>query len=204
VTIPFDAFVGGLRGLLYMSEATALVPLVVDRAEKGDWAPFVATTASLQDGFAQGMSLGMFFSVVCSEDAPFISDADIVREGKGTWAGEELARHVLQGCTLWPRGQVPPDYLTPVSSEVPVLLFSGELDPVTPPSWGEEARRHLPHSLHVTVPGVGHNTMGMGCVRALVADFLARGSVEGLTPTCGTDPALVRPPFFTSFAGPTP
>ena len=38
----------------------------------------------------------------------------------------------------------------------------------------------------------------------IVADFLARGSVQGLTPTCGTDPALVRPPFFTSFAGPTP
>jgi fermentation-respiration switch protein FrsA (DUF1100 family) len=99
---------------------------------------------------------------------------------------------------------VPKGYLTPVSSDVPVLLLSGELDPVTPPSWGEEAARHLPHSLHVTVPGVGHNTLGAGCVRSLMADFIARGSVTGLSPTCGADAGLARPPFFTSFAGPTP
>jgi hypothetical protein len=37
-----------------------------------------------------------------------------------------------------------------------------------------------------------------------MADFLARGSVEGLSHTCGTDPGLARPPFFTSFAGPNP
>ncbi|MBF5041509.1 alpha/beta hydrolase [Aggregicoccus sp. 17bor-14] len=202
VTIPFDAFVGGLRGLLYMSEATALVPLVVDRAEKGDWAPFVAVTAGLQDGFAQGLSLGMFFSVVCSEDAPFITEEAIAREGRGTWAGEGFARKLLRGCEVWPRGKVPEDYLKPVSSPVPVLLLSGELDPVTPPSWGEEAARHLPHSLHVTVPGVGHNTLVMGCARSLMADFIVKGSVEGLQPRC--DPSLGRPPFFTSFAGPTP
>ncbi|HET9452025.1 MAG TPA: alpha/beta hydrolase [Aggregicoccus sp.] len=206
VEIPFEAFVGGLRGLLYMPEAAALAPLVIDRVEKGDWAPFVAMTASLQDGFAQGMSVGMFLSVVCREDAPFISEEDVARETKGTWAGEVLARPLLRSCALWPRGAVPEEYLAPVSSQVPVLLLSGELDPVTPPSWGDEAARHLPHSLHVTVPGVGHNTVGMGCVRSLMADFLARGSVEGLTPGCGAgaDPALARPPFFTSFAGPHP
>ena len=33
-----------------------------------------------------------------------------------------------------------------------------------------------------------------------MADFVTRGSVEGLTPDCGSD--LKRPPFFTSFAAP--
>ncbi len=202
VAIPFDAFVSNLRGMLYLSEATALVPLVLDRAERGDWGPFVASTLGLQDGFSNAFSVGMLLSVVCAEDAPFTSEADIARETKGTWAGEGIARNLLGACDVWPRGEVGKDYHQPVRSEVPVLLLSGELDPVTPPSWGEEAKRHLPHSLHVTVPGVGHNTLGMGCVRSVMADFLARGSVEGLTPTC--ERAGSRPPFFTSFAGPTP
>ena len=202
VVIPFDAFVSNLRGMLYLSEATALVPLVLHRAEQGDWGPFVASTLGLQDGFSESFSSGMLLSVVCAEDQPFTREEDIVREAKGTWAGEGIARNLLRACEVWPRGKVAGDFHQPVRSEVPVLLLSGELDPVTPPSWGEEAHRHLPHSLHVTVPGVGHNTLGAGCVRSVMADFLARGSVEGLTPTC--DKAGSRPPFFTSFAGPQP
>jgi pimeloyl-ACP methyl ester carboxylesterase len=97
---------------------------------------------------------------------------------------------------------VPKGYREPVKSDVPVLLLSGELDPVTPPEWAEDAKRTLTHSLHVTLPGVGHGTSAIGCARALMADFVARGSVEGLEPKCGE--GLKRPPFFTSFAGPVP
>ncbi len=112
-----------------------------------------------------------------------------------------MVRNMLEPCKVWPKGTVPEGYREPVTSVVPTLLLSGELDPVTPPSWGEEAKKTLSHSLHVVVPGVGHNTVVLGCVQSLMADFVKQGSVEGLKSTCGSD--LTRPPFFTSFAGPS-
>ena len=66
-------------------------------------------------------------------------------------------------CEFWPRGRCAEGYREPVASAVPALLLSGELDPVTPPSWGEDARRTLTHSLHVVVPGMGHGALGTGC-----------------------------------------
>ncbi len=202
ITITHDGFTAVLRGLLYMPEAASLVPLVLDRATQNDWRPLVAIHQSLSHGSKRNMSQGMFFSVVCAEDAPHISPEAIAREAKGTWLGEAGVGNMLLPCAFWPRGELPKGYRDPVKSDVPVLLLSGELDPVTPPSWAENAKQTLTRSLHVTLPGVGHGTSSIGCARALMADFVARGSVEGLEPKCGE--GLKRPPFFTSFAGPVP
>lgn len=201
-TISRDMFTGALRGLLYLPEASALVPYVLDSALRGDYRPYVAAGSSLAGSLAKNMSQGMFLSVVCSEDAPFITEEKITKEASKTWLGPGPVRKVLQPCGFWPKGTLPPNYRDAVSSKVPVLLLSGELDPVTPPSWAEEARKTLPNSLHLALPGVGHGTSAFGCVRTLMSSFIDRASVEGLDGSCGQK--FLRPPFVTSFAGPEP
>ena len=196
------AFAAVLRGLLYLPESAAMVPLIIDRATEGDLRPLVAIHANMGSGSDGNLAQGLFLSVVCTEDAPLISDEAIVRESRGTWMGERALRDMLRPCAFWPRGSVPEGYREPVKSDVPVLLLSGELDPVTPPAWAEDARKTLSNSKHVVLPGVGHGTSSIGCARALMADFVARGTVEGLDTHCGE--GLARPPFFTSFAGPVP
>jgi pimeloyl-ACP methyl ester carboxylesterase len=202
ITLSRRAFLQMMFGQLYQPEIATLVPLMLDRATQGNWAPFVALSQGVSGGMSDTISHGMFFSVVCAEDAPFITDEDITRQAKGTWFGAQMVRDMLEPCKVWPKGTVPEGYREPVTSSVPTLLLSGELDPVTPPSWGEEAKKTLGNSLHVVVPGVGHNTVVLGCVQSLMADFVKQGSLEGLKPACGSD--LTRPPFFTSFAGPVP
>ncbi|MBN1210392.1 MAG: alpha/beta fold hydrolase [Myxococcaceae bacterium] len=202
VTLSRYTFLQMLFGQLYAPEIAMLVPLMLDRATKGDWAPFVALSQGITGGMSDTISRGMFYSVICTEDAPFITGEAIAREAEGTWFGEQVVRNMLEPCKVWPKGTLPEGYRGPVSSSVPTLLLSGELDPVTPPAWGEEAKKTLSHSLHVVVPGVGHNTASVGCIQSLMADFVRQGSLEGLKSTCG--PELTRPPFFTSFAGPVP
>jgi len=73
---------------------------------------------------------------------------------------------------------------------------------VTPPSWAAEAAKTLPNSLQIVVPGVGHGATVSGCVPGLVARFLADGSVAHLDASCAQSQS--RPPFFVSFAGPSP
>jgi pimeloyl-ACP methyl ester carboxylesterase len=195
-------FLSELFGHLYSPELAALVPLMLDRATRGEWAPFVALSVGLTEGMERTVSQGLYYAVVCAEDAPFFDRAAVEREAKGTWFGPDMGLETLAVCEGWPRAALPEGYREPVASDVPTLLLSGELDPVTPPAWAEEAKRTLSRGLHVVVPGVGHNTLGADCARSLMHDLLERGSVEGLTPACG--PGLTRPPFFTSFAGPVP
>ena len=61
---------------------------------------------------------------------------------------------------MWPRGEIPADFLEPVRSNAPVLIFSGNLDPVTPPSDGEDVARYLPNSRHIIIPEGGHGHSG--------------------------------------------
>jgi pimeloyl-ACP methyl ester carboxylesterase len=211
VTVDRDAFVGTLRSLLYLPEATSLVPLILDRAMSGDLSAFVTAAVGLAGGIDTSMALGMFFSVICAEDAPFFDDAALEREAAGTFVGAGPGRAMVRACKWWPRGELPAGYRDPVASDRPVLLLSGELDPVTPPSWAADAKKTLPGAVSLDVDGVGHNTTGVACVRSLMADFVKKGAR-----LADRDPAalparldacahgLKRPAFFTSYAGPEP
>ena len=202
VTIEHDAFVAMLRAVLYAPELASLLPLTIDRAARGDFSPYVAQAVTLQRGFSGAMSLGLLFSIVCAEDAPAIAPGEMESAARNTFLGAAVGEVFEKVCKIWPREPLPESYREPIRSEKPVLLLSGELDPVTPPSWAAEAAKTLPNSLQIVVPGVGHGATVAGCVPRLIAQFLADGSVKNLDGSCAS--AQSRPPFFVSFAGPSP
>lgn len=195
-----DAFLSALRGMLYSAELSALVPLALDRAISGDLTPFVGLAMELGASMERTFATGMFLSVVCAEDVPFFGMADVEREAAGTLFGAASAREVVRACGLWPRGDVPARFRDPVESDVPVLLVSGALDPVTPPAWAEDAKKTLRRSASVVFTGTGHNAATTACARRVVASFVDRGTVEGLDAACAAE--IPRPAFFTTFAGP--
>ncbi|HUR32947.1 MAG TPA: alpha/beta hydrolase [Vicinamibacterales bacterium] len=184
---------------LYSPEVAALLPQLLTDAAHGNFQGLLALAfaADLPKG---AMSEGLFLSVVCAEDMPRISAEDITRETAGGFIGSAMFDTRMKPCAFWPKGPVADDYYAPVTSSKPVLLFSGEDDPVTPPSWGEHVRQSLANSRHVVVPGAGHITLMRGCVPDLVDRFLQSASVAGLDASCLT--TLHRPPFFTSYTGP--
>lgn len=201
VSIGRDAFAQALRNALYSPERAALIPWMVHRLEGGDAEPFVALTQGVSSGFEETIALGMFFSVICSEDATQVQPADIAGATEGTFLGRKFTDELLEACRSWPRGAVPPSYFEPVRSDIPVLLLSGALDPVTPPAWAEEAKKTLPNSLHLTVPGVGHGAAYLGCMPRLIEQFIESASTS-FDAECLR--SQKRPPFVVSFAGPTP
>jgi pimeloyl-ACP methyl ester carboxylesterase len=144
----------------------------------------------------------MHLAVVCNEDAPFFDLPTIAADNAGSYLGSAPALRYVEACRGWPRADVPAADRAPVSSNVPVLLLSGEVDPVTPPSNAAAAARTLPNSLQITVPGEGHGALQRSCTRRIVGDFLERASVAGLSTDCLRDAKPTR--FFTTFAGPQP
>ena len=196
------AFVANiLAGALYSPLTAALIPELIRRAHAGDFQGLLAL-GLVNERAAENMSVGMQLSVVCAEDYPRIKPDDAVRESEGSVFAEHLLRSQLRACEFWPKGRVPASYYEPVTSAVPALVLSGDLDPVTPPFWGETVATYLRNSRHIIVPGTGHGTVATGCGARLVQDFVERGTVDGLDTSCLE--GLRRPPFFLTPAGPDP
>ena len=189
-----------VRNLLYVPQLGALLPLAVEQALQGDFGTFIAAA----DAFARGVQIssGMFLSVVCAEDVPRFGASEVEEQTRGTFLGGDWLGEVRAACDAWPAARLPESYFEPVRSDTPSLLLSGNLDPVTPPSWGEQVARELSRSRHIVVPGAGHGASSLGCVPGLIADFLETLTPNELDASCVE--RLERPAFFTSVQGPSP
>lgn len=191
-----------LASTLYIPTASSLIPALIERAEQDDFQGLLALASLGDSGAPPNMSVGMQLSVICAEDAPRITPADVTKESAGSLFGPYVMRLQQDACTFWPRGEVAEAFYEPVTSPVPTLVMSGEIDPVTPPVWGEETARHLPASKHIVIPGTGHTAGGSGCGLRIIRAFLTKGDTEGLDTSCVAN--VKRPPFFVTPAGPDP
>jgi len=187
-----------LFGAFYSPLTTSLLPLLIERAEQNDFQAVIAMGFANED-VADLLSPGMFLSVICNEDVPRVTGQDRDRMASESFLGD-LFRYRLRPCGFWPRTEIAEEYYEPVKSDAPVLILSGQLDPVTPPRWGDHIAEHLPNARHLVVPGVGHGVMGQGCVTRLVNQFIDEGTAENLDANCIEQ--LRRPPFFITPAGP--
>jgi pimeloyl-ACP methyl ester carboxylesterase len=188
-----------VRLLSYSPETAALLPLLIHSAAQGDDAPLAAQSLMVSEDLARSVSLGMNLAVICAEDAPFLQPEALAQATRDTYLQSTETDNIQHMCAVWPRGDIPADFKQPVTSAAPVLLLSGEADPVTPPSNADEVARTLSQSLRLVVPGDGHNVIYRGCVPRVAADFVKSGSVQGLDTACVQS---IRPlPFFVSFTG---
>jgi pimeloyl-ACP methyl ester carboxylesterase len=186
---------------LYDPTVSSLVPLLIDEADKGNFTGFLALNA-ISDSMATNMSMGMQFSVLCAEDAPRIDRTSIDRDSAGTFLGTGMTELRLKACDIWPHATMDPDYYINKPSDVPALILSGHLDPVTPPSWGEEIASKWKNARHVIVPASAHGAWNHGCVMKLMSQFLNDGSAANLDTSCVD--RVKRPPFFLGPSGPDP
>ncbi|MBK8986652.1 MAG: alpha/beta fold hydrolase [Chloroflexi bacterium] len=200
MTLGREDFMQSIFALLYSADFVSLLPLLIhNAAASGDVAPIVSPVLSISS--STGIYQGMFYAVVCSEDAPLIDPAQTEALQAGALFGL-VADDLLTACADWPRADVPEALRQPVTAVIPTLLLSGEADPITPPQYADSVAAALPQSLHLVIPGYGHDVLTMGCIPSVVAAFISSGSVTGLDTTCLAE--IQPPPFFVSPAGPRP
>jgi pimeloyl-ACP methyl ester carboxylesterase len=201
VQIRASLVAGMIFGALYSPLTSSVLPSLLERAEHNEFQGLLAL-AFIAEGTVDNMSLGMQLSVLCSEDSPRYTSGDLQREAAGTVFGAGLMMGQARACEFWPKGRVDASYYEPVQSEVPTLVLSGDLDPVTPPTWGQAVTKHLSNVRHYTMPGTGHGVMATACGNRLITQFIEQGSVEKLRDTCIGN--VKRPGFFLTPAGPEP
>ena len=170
-----DELIGFLFQSLYITDIIPLLPDIIFRTGLGDF----AAVAALEGAFLtqlDDISVGMHYSVQCSEEAPFTTqeDLDSVAETHPRLRGLADRNPILPLCRAWGARQADSDENQPVKSGIPALVLAGEYDPITPPSWGRRAAGSLANGAFFEFPGVGHGVSFSGgeCPIGIAQDFL--------------------------------
>lgn len=191
----YDHFAGVVRMYAYSPVSAAVLPLVIHQADQGEYEALLSMMRMLARDLSGQMASGMHNSVICTEDADEL-DAQSPAQGdsESTLLGDRFVEYLQLACEVWPRGTRPENFREPLTGELPVLLVSGEYDPVTPPRYGEQVAAKLENARHLVLNGQGHSLVGTGCMPELAAQFIEQADAGGLDATC-LDRLAAPPPF---------
>jgi pimeloyl-ACP methyl ester carboxylesterase len=183
VPLTHESFAGLLRMALYQRDLAQLIPLTLSRASAGDYRTLAALLVLAEAQQEEmGISMGMHYTILCNEDFPRMISREPVDSHH--FLGLNLVDGLHEICDFWPRAALREGYYEPVRSDAPLLLLSGQRDPVTPPRWAELTAETLPNSRHLVVPGGHHIVSFEGCLPRLIARYVHSGSHRNLDVSC--------------------
>ena len=177
--------VGFLFQSLYVTDLVAFLPEIIDRAADND-VDIIGVVMGALISDVERVAIAMQLAVQCQDEIPF--------EDRGR-AAEAAAEHplvegffersitlgpaVFDVCDRWDAGEPEPAADEPVTSAIPALVLTGELDPITPPRWGEEVAADLINSYFFTFPFTGHGVLpSHGCAEQMIHQFLDDPATE--------------------------
>jgi len=192
-----------VRLLLYAPETMATIPVMIDQAAAGHYLPLAAQSILALERVTESIADGMHNAVVCTEDAPSFGAAEADRSALAdTYLGPNMIETLTTVCAIWPKGVLDDDLHTPFTSTVPTLMISGELDPITPPAYGDLLLKQFSRGQHLVARGQGHGVLARGCMPRLAAEFVTNPSNQSMDAQCldRSPPA----PIFLNSLGPPP
>ena len=181
LTMTRAKFMGAIRMALYSSSIRALLPHAIHQAANDNFQAIMGLYALNLD--STGIAMGMHASVVCGEDWQRMTPSER-EEVNSTYFGQEMIKGFEQSCSVWNVPAVDESFSAPISSDIPTLVLSGQVDPATPPSWGELAMEKLTNAKHFVAPYATHGVAGQSCGNDLVAQLVETGGVSELDGEC--------------------
>ena len=198
VNMTSDSFLGTVHNILYSALDARRLPYLIHSAYNGRWEPFMARRNAASDFSGDGpVARLMHLAVVCAEDMPRLT-AQLKAADAAPLTAPMLERMDAM-CAMMK--VAPAANKAPTVIVAPVLMLSGELDPVTPPHRAEAAGQYMQKVQHLTVAWAGHGVSQLGCAPRLLREFLDK-------PADNVDGACLKeipaPTFQLGSAGPQP
>ncbi len=168
-----DTVLSMIFQMLYSTELIPFLPRTIYDIRDGDYSFFARIMGVFV--FDDSVSYGMYYSVLCAEDADFTtSDVDLSGLPDQLKAYEEgSAEYMLEACRLWNVETLGPAVDEPVQSSVPTLLLTGHFDPITPPEYARLAAQSLSNSYLYEFPAGGHGELTSNdCADNIMLQFL--------------------------------
>ncbi len=199
VLVSPGTFYGMVRAPLYMPSAASALPRALNDAFDGRFDALMGLNQVLASPNPRDrMFEGMHFAIMCAEDFPRMTQAPAERKRLEM---DPLARAYLSICPSLPARTMEPAYHRVGTSPVPVLIFSGAADPVTPPPHGESTAKALgPKSRHVVVEHLAHGVFSQGCVPDMMQRFFdAKEDDQALAVEFACIQKIPAPRFFVPY-----
>ncbi|MCI0695984.1 alpha/beta hydrolase, partial [candidate division KSB1 bacterium] len=178
-----EFFAGSFFSALYSSRTIPVLPWVIYEARNGNYGP-------LQDNVLNGyftwdgIATVMHYSSNCNDEIAFDTyealdhSADDLPEALQFYFDLD-AFVTWEICNDWDLPDPNPIENQSVFSDIPTLLLSGSLDPITPSIWADAAAETLENHFSFVIPGGGHGvSFAYGCAQAMLLDFLDDPSAE--------------------------
>jgi len=192
-----DKFVNIILRQLYGMETRSMVPLIIHQAFLNNYQPLIGLISANEN--AMQMYVGLTFNIICNEDLPKMTKKMQMQDSNNNFDGGSSLKNMKAVCDLWPKYSVDDSFYQPVTANIPTLILSGDLDPVTPPSNGEHSANSLPNSHHIIVKNNAHIVASTRCGINMVNDFLNQGDAKKIDQSCLLD--LPAESFMTSLNG---
>ena len=137
-----------------------------------------------QNEGGMGIYVGLHFNIVCNEDFPRISNEMKAADADNSFAKGMSLDMVAKVCSVWPKYQPSEAFYQTVDADIPTLVMSGDLDPVTPVSNGEKSHENLPNSHHIISKNNAHIVASTVCGIKIVNEFLEQQKPTELDESC--------------------
>ena len=157
---------------LHDVQAIPRVPSIVADAAAGRYQALAALVKGNQG--PSSFTWGLRYSVWCAEEMPFEDPARIAAQTSPALGlgGINEGAASPEECRAWRVAPAAAEENTPVASDVPVLVFAGEFDPDTPPSWGRGLLDAMPNARYVELRGRSHGAGFSACGGEIAQAFL--------------------------------
>jgi pimeloyl-ACP methyl ester carboxylesterase len=160
-----------LQSLLYSRGGAQQVPRVIAQFD-GELSQIDELLQAIVDS-GETVSDAVYLSVACREIPSADVDAAQLANplAKKLSEASYLTSAFSKLCNLWGAAhESTPAH--PTHSDVPVLVLTGELDPVVPPGWGVRVAEGLSSAQVLTIPGEGHVPGDSLCGTQAVGNFM--------------------------------
>jgi pimeloyl-ACP methyl ester carboxylesterase len=173
-TIPVTAnfFAGRVRYMLASPQTAGLVPAFIVGVANRDYdvvREFVEQVLSAD--ISQLPNQALFMTMVCPQGASSLEAIETASsEYSEPFRFGGFSVNDFAACQAW--GETLSFDKTMPISDVPVLLLSGEFDPLTPPRWSEQAAQGLSNSTRLVMPNTSHEVLRGECGQTIALAFL--------------------------------
>ncbi len=123
-----------------------------------------------------GIAIGMHMAVRCREDVPAYNKA-VAQAGAAkapsVYAPDQSIHGYRLACAVMQTDPADAAFHAPVTSAIPTLVLTGDMDPLTPTLWAHDAAEALDNAQLVSFRAMAHDIHSTSiCAQVITANFL--------------------------------
>jgi pimeloyl-ACP methyl ester carboxylesterase len=162
---------------MYNQDIYPILPLLIEQIKTRNEAALKNFVSAMSNGIFR-LDYGLYYTVICRECMPFNSLSIFEDSSSGFWKGLSFYKDEFSICKIWNTSAPDQTDSTAVTSNIPVLILSGDMDPIASSDNGKIAQQTLPNSFLYTFENTGHFVSGKPHAMDLIQKFINDPSRE--------------------------